>query len=95
MPSRCRADAEATAKQHVAEEMRGPPSGRAQEGRRTPRDEVNGFPATGTSAYGFSREASKFYFKSTFTTTALFFFSHAHSNDACSPLRRHFGGSVT
>jgi hypothetical protein len=50
MPRGCQADAqadaEATSSQtrrcQVAEEMRGPPSGRAQEGRRQPFDEVSG-----------------------------------------------------
>jgi hypothetical protein len=36
--------------------MRGPPGGRAQEGRRQPRDEVNGsLPHWKKSAYGLSR----------------------------------------
>jgi hypothetical protein len=45
VPSRCRAGAEAASSQNEAmsssREMRGPPSGRAQEGRRAP-DKING-----------------------------------------------------
>jgi hypothetical protein len=49
----------------AAEEMRGPPGGRAQEGRRQPQDEVNGFlPHWKKSAYGLSR-GMRLYFKST------------------------------
>jgi len=49
----------------AAEEMRGPPGGRAQEGRRQPHDEVNGFlPHWKKSAYGLSRGVRRFYFKS-------------------------------
>jgi hypothetical protein len=43
----------------VAEEMRGPPSGRAQEGRRQPLDEVSG----SHGAFAFEFRGSKFYFK--------------------------------
>jgi hypothetical protein len=55
-PSRCRADAEATSSQtrrcQVAEEMRGPPSGRAQERRRQPLGEINGSRPESSASYG-------------------------------------------
>jgi hypothetical protein len=51
----------------AAEEMRGSPGGRAQEGRRQPQDEVNGFlPHWKKSACGLSRRGVRmFYFKGT------------------------------
>jgi hypothetical protein len=62
MPSRCRVGTEATSSQtrrcQVAEEMREPPSGRAQEGRRQPFCEVSGSHGT----FAFSFRGPEFYF---------------------------------
>jgi hypothetical protein len=52
MPSRCRGDKQSDEACQVAEEMRGPPSGRAQEGRRQPLDEINGSRPKSNASYG-------------------------------------------
>jgi hypothetical protein len=52
----------------AAEEMRGPPSGRAQEGRRQPRDEVSGSRPHWRRAFTFYLQGDRrFYFKHAFS----------------------------